>query len=79
MYVITDTGAIVCFVVIAKYTEAFTLADSNLRYVRYEIIWNALWILADQTALVGPDRIEIAEQNDIPGIVSGVQVGENLF
>ena len=41
MYVITDTGAIVSLVVIAKYAETFAFADGNLCDIRYEIVWNS--------------------------------------
>ena len=61
MYIITDTGAIVSFVVIAKYAETFAFADGNLCDIRYEIVWNSFWIFADQSAFVRSDRIEIAE------------------
>ena len=72
--VIAHTGSVRSRVIIAEDTEAFQLADSNLCDIRNQVVRDSLRILADQTALVCTDWVEVAEQNDIPFRICHVQV-----
>ena len=72
--VIAHTGSVRSRVIIAEDTETFQLADSNLCDIRNQVVRDSLRILADQTALVCTDWVEVAEQNDIPFRICHVQV-----
>ena len=61
-------------VVIAEDTDASQLADGNLCDIRKQVVRDALRILADQAALVRSDRVEVAEQDNIPFRICHVQV-----
>ena len=77
--VIAHTGAVVGGVVIAVYVEHFPLAYGHLRNVRGQIIGNTGGILADETALVGADRVEITEQSHVQSGVGSAVIGENAL
>ena len=75
--VITDAGPVRCVVVIAEYVDALALAGSYLRDVREKVVRDALGIFADEAARVCADRVEIAEQHDLPLVVAPPDIRED--
>ena len=60
MDVIAYARTVVCIVVIAEYTELLQFADGNLCNVWHQVVRDALRVLADQSALVCADRVEVS-------------------
>ena len=75
--IITDAGPVRCVVVIAEYVDALTLAGGYLCDVREKVVRDALGILADKTARMCTDRVEIAEQHDLPLVVAPPDIRED--
>lgn len=46
---------------------------------RGQVCRDALRILADQAGLVGADRVEVAQDDDGPGVVGNVHVAQDLL
>lgn len=59
--VITNAGAIVGIVVTTEYTDKRTAANRCLCNVRHQVVWLAIWILADKTAWMGAHWIEVSQ------------------
>ena len=79
MDVVTHARAVRGVVVVAEHADALQLAHGNLRDVGQQVVRNALWILADQAALMRADGVEVTQQHDVPLVVAHVQVGEHLL
>ena len=52
--IVADTGAVVCWVVVAKDLEGRVLdaADGHVGEEREEVAWSTFWFLADETRRV---------------------------
>lgn len=79
MDVVADAGSVYGVVVIAEYAQTWQLADCNLCDVWQEVVWNAVWIFADETAFMSTDWVEVTQQDDAPFLVSNIQVGKDLL
>ena len=77
--VVAYASTIVCVVVVAEYAELSTLTYSSLCDVRHEVVGDTIGVLADSTALVSTDGVEVAEQYDVPLIVGLLYVHEYLL
>ncbi len=66
MYEVTNTSSIRSIVIITKNTQFLAHANSRLRDIRHQVVWNAIRILTYQTTLVSVNRIEITKQHHIP-------------
>ncbi|MNT40549.1 hypothetical protein D3C72_1768700 [compost metagenome] len=58
--VITHAGAVFGRVIAAEHAQAFTLANSDLRDIRQQVIGNAAGIFTNQPRLMGAYRVEVA-------------------
>ena len=58
--IISDAGSVGGVVVVAEYVKLFQLAYGNLGDVGHQVIGDAVGVLADGSALMGTDGIEIA-------------------
>lgn len=58
---------------------AAAMTSTHLSNEGHEIVRYALRILPQQTALVRSDRIEVAQQQDVPGRISPRLVPKDLF
>ena len=77
--VVAHAGAVRGVVVVAKDRNGLSLANGGLSHVRNEVIRNARGIFADKSGLVGANGVEVAEQNNVPCGICGMNVGEDLF
>jgi len=66
MDVVADARAIGCVPVTAKYAELRTPANSHLCDEGQKVVWDALRVLANAPRLVGPDRVEVSQDEDVP-------------
>jgi hypothetical protein len=48
-------------IIMTIYVKLGQSANSNLLYVRHEIVWDALWIFTNFTTLMSPNRVEVSE------------------
>ena len=53
-------------VVIAEHLESFEPADGDLGDVGDEVVRDPIRVFADETGLVGTDRVEVAQEDDVP-------------
>ena len=77
--VVAYTSTVVCVVVVTENTELGTLAHSCLCDVRHKVVRNTIRVLADSTALVCTDWVEVTQENDVPLVVGLLYVHENLL
>ncbi len=77
--VVAHAGAVGGVVIIAKDMDGLALADGGLRDVGYEVVGDALGVLAHEARGVRADGVEVAEKHDVPLGVGGVEVGEDLL
>ena len=79
MDIVPYSGAVVCLVIVAENIEMIELANRNLCDLRHKIVRDTVRILADPAALMSPDGVEIAQKDDIPGIVGSVNIRKDLL
>ena len=79
MNVVAHTGAVRRGIVVAEHVQMVALADGGLRNIRHKIIGNAVRMLADFSAFVRTDRVEIAQVHDRPFGVRFCDVAQDLF
>ncbi|OMG93031.1 hypothetical protein BIZ92_01490 [Achromobacter xylosoxidans] len=79
VYVVTHPCAVRSRIVVAPNIQFLTEPDRDLRNIWHQIIWRIFWIFADQPAFVGSDRIEIAQNGDIPIRISSEVVAKHVF
>ena len=79
MDIIPHAGSIRRIVVVTEDIYLRKPPDRDAGDIRKQIVRNSLRILADQTALVGTDRIEVAQEHDIPQWIRRVNVRQNLL
>ena len=68
MDIVPDACAICSVIIITIDIEIRSAANGHLCYIRHQIVWWALWIFANTSRLVGANRIEVSQQNSIPGL-----------
>lgn len=79
MYEVTNTSSIRSIVIITKNTQFLAHANSRLRDIRHQVVWNAIRILTYQTTLVSVNRIEITKQHHIPLRIRLLHVHQHLL
>ena len=77
--VVAHARAIGGGVVVSEDAHALELAYGNLRHVGKQVVRDALRVLADESALMGADGVEVAQQHDVPLVVADVEVAQNAF
>ncbi|CWN75737.1 Uncharacterised protein [Neisseria meningitidis] len=75
MNIVAHPRAVGGRVVIAKYRQLRQFACRHLADIRQQIIRDAVWLLANQTTFVRPNRVEIAQQNHAPTRIGLLDVG----
>lgn len=60
-------------------TQAGETHGAYLSNKRQEVVGDALWVLANATRLVGANRIEVAQQHNVPLGLSFGEIAENLL
>ena len=66
MDIIANARTVGCIVVITEDREALKLSYRNLGNIRNQIVWNALRVFTNNTALMGTDWIKVAQKHHIP-------------
>ena len=79
MDIITHACAVNRFIIISENMKLIKLTDCNLRNIRHEIVRNSFRILADKSALVSTDRIEVTQKRHAPVLIGRVKVGKNML
>ena len=64
MDIVSHAGAVGRIVVVAEHIQVIAAADGNLCDEGHEVVRNAAGIFPDQTAAVGADGVEVAQQTD---------------
>ena len=77
--IIAHACSIRCVVVVSEYTEAFQFADGYLCDVGHQVVRDTFRVLADQSALMCADRIEISQEDNVPFRICRVQVSQDLL
>ena len=77
--VVAHAGSVGRVIVVTEHLNLLELAECNLGDVGGQVCRNALRILADQAGLVGADRVEVAQDDDGPGVVGDVHVAQDLL
>ncbi len=70
-------GTVARVVIIAQHRQKLTATDGDLRDKGHEVVRASLRVLADATADVRADGVEVAQQRDRPAVVGGVQILQN--
>ena len=66
-------------VVVAENTQLRQLAHRHLSHIRHQIVRNALGILADFSARMRADGVEVPKQNHAPLGIGSPNIGQNLL
>jgi len=66
MDVIPDPGTVRRVIIIAKYIQVVQFSHCHLGNIGYQVVGDSLGILSNQSALMGADGIEIAQQYHVP-------------
>ncbi len=77
--VIAHPGTVRRRVVVAKYPQLLELAYTDLADIGQQVVGNAIGIFANQTALMGTDRVEVAQQHDGPAGIGFDKVAQDLL
>ena len=77
--VIAHARAVRRGIVVAEHADRSELANRDLRHIGHQVVGDALRVLTDKAALVRTDRVEVAQQHDVPLVVAHVEVGEHLL
>ena len=57
------TSPINRIIILAKHIQMGSTANGDLGNIRHQIVWYALWILANQPGRMRTDWIEVAQRN----------------
>ena len=79
MDVVPDARAVLGRIVVAEHVELFELADRDLRDVGHKVVGDAVGILADESALVRADGVEVAQNRDVHRLVRLVDVAQDVL
>ena len=79
MDVVTYTGSVGGIVIITEDTQLFQLADCYLCDIRHQVIGDTVGILANGTALVSSDRVEVTKQDHIPFGICLLDIRQDLL
>ena len=77
MKVVPLAGTVRGVIVTAEDGQFFQLTSSHTANVRHQVVGDTIGIIAQQTGLVGTDRIEITQQDRAEVRVCGAVVGQN--
>ncbi len=77
--VVTYASTVMRGVVIAVYMHKCSFADCNLGHIGNEVVWNSLGIFSHQPGRMSSDRIEVAQQHNIPLRIGSPEVTEYLL
>ena len=66
MDVIPDPGTVRRVIIIAEYIQMVQFAHCHLGNIGNQIVGDSLGILSNQTALMGTDGVEVAQQHHVP-------------
>ncbi len=66
-------------IVIAKHPQLLELADAHLADIGQQVVGDTVGIFTDEAALVGADRVEVAQQHYGPTRIGFGQVTQYLF
>ena len=77
--VVTHACAIRGRIVIAKHPQLLELADPHLADIGQQVVGDAVGIFAYEAALVGANRVEVAQQHYGPAQIGFGQVTQYLF
>ena len=77
--VIAETGAVGCFVIVAKNMKLREFAGGDFHDVRHEVVRDAVGVLAEETGDVVADGIEVAKGDDIKFRVGYAKVFQDFF
>ena len=69
MDVVSHTGSVMCGVIVTKDIQMIKSLYGNLSNIWHQVIGNTIRILSDKAALMGSDRIEVPEKNNIPWVL----------
>ena len=77
--VVTNSSSIVCLVVVSEHLNMVPSSDGNLRNVGDQIVRNSSRVLSDSSTRMRADRIEVAQERNVPRAVRDVQIAKNLL
>ncbi len=77
--IIAHPGAVRGRIVVAEHREFGQLADQHLGDIGRQVVGQTGRILADQAAVMGAHRVEIAQQGDLEGRLGLVEITQNLL
>ena len=79
MDVVADTGAIGGGVIVAEHLQLRQFSHRDLGDEGHQIVRDAVRVLADPSAGVRADRVEVAQQGDVPARVRPVQIAQDFL
>ena len=79
MDIVPHTSAVRRVVVITKYPHMIQLAQCHLCHIGHQIVGDSVGILAQQTADVSTDRVEIPQSHSRELRIGSANVPQNLF
>ena len=77
--VITHTGAVDRWPVVAEHHDLFTLAGSDFHHHGHQVVGLTLRRLGNFARLVRADRVEVAKRGDLPAIIGRCHVADDHF
>ena len=77
--VVAETGAVGCFVIVAKNMKLREFAGGDFHNVRHEVVRDAVGVLAEETGDVVADGIEVAKGDDVELGVGHAKIFQDFF
>ena len=76
MDIIPHTGTVMGGIVCAKHIQRLAFPDSNLSNIGDKVARRPFGGFAEQAAFMCANGIEVTQEDDVPGRISGMQVGQ---
>ena len=75
--IISNARSVGSIVIITENVKMIKLSDRNLSNIRHKVVRDSVRILADASALMCADRIEITEKCNTPVVIGSIKVLKN--
>lgn len=79
MDIVSYTSTVMGIVVVAEHAKFLADADGGLSNIGHQVVGDSVRILADETALVDSDWIEVAKQHHVPLWISLLNIHQYLL
>lgn len=77
--VVAHACAVQCLVVAAEDVQVRKVTVDHAHYVRHQVVWDVVWTLSNESALMCSNWVEVPKRDDTPLLLAGCPVLHDLF